>query len=94
MKREDLFLQSVAAYELPVVVRRERGGFFASCPTWSDCYAQGDTLEETLSEIQAVALSLIALYQEEGKPIPLRRRSSSDRLVKTRKFVVPLYVAQ
>lgn len=44
----------------------------ASCQQWGDCYAQGDTIDEVISEVQAVAASLIELYQEEDKPIPLK----------------------
>lgn len=94
MKRENLFFQNVAAYELPVVVESERGGFFASCPIWPDCYAQGDTLEEALNEIHSVAIGLIELYREGKKRVPLKRKSMLERSTKARKFVMPLYVAQ
>ncbi|MCJ7740952.1 type II toxin-antitoxin system HicB family antitoxin [Candidatus Microgenomates bacterium] len=57
---------TVKEYELPVSVQKEAdGGFVAKCPIWSDCYAQGDTLEEAVTELQYVASSLIELYEEE-----------------------------
>ena len=43
-----------------------------TCPKWSDCYAQGDSIDEAILEITAVAQSLIELYKEEGLKIPLK----------------------
>lgn len=43
-----------------------------TCPIWSDCYAQGDTVDEAVLEITAVAQSLIELYKEEALKIPLK----------------------
>ena len=38
---------NIQEYELPVTIRKEKkGGFTASCPKWSDCYAQGETIED------------------------------------------------
>ncbi|MDO8452073.1 MAG: type II toxin-antitoxin system HicB family antitoxin [bacterium] len=63
----------VNQYELPITIKRDEDGYLASCPTWRDCYAQGDTIDEALSEITAVAGSLIELYQEENKTVPLKQ---------------------
>lgn len=82
----------VATYELPVSVEKEKGGFFASCSVWPECYAQGDTLEEALSEINSVALGLIELYNEEGLPVPLTKKGPPETLSKSTRFVLPLYV--
>ncbi len=59
-------------YRLPIEVVRDDEGYLASCPNWPDCYAQGDMVDEAISEISAVAAGLIELYQEENKQIPLR----------------------
>ena len=59
-------------YQLPVIIRRDGEGFLATSPIWKDCYAQGDTVDEATAETIAVAAALIELYQEEGKPIPLK----------------------
>lgn len=65
--------EKVAEYELPVNIQPQReGGFTVTCRTWEDCYAQGDTIEEAILEITAVAQSLIELYKEEGLKIPLK----------------------
>jgi len=69
---------SVRQYQLPLSISRDGGGFMASCSQWSDCYAQGDTIDEVISEVQAVAASLIELYQEENRPIPLKLVKGMD----------------
>jgi len=66
-------LAKVFEYELPVKVSKANSRFFAECPIWPDCYAQGDTVEDVINEIVAVAASLIGLYQEEGLEVPLRK---------------------
>ncbi len=48
--------KKVLEYELPVEVKPQKeGGFVGICPDWSDCYAQGDTVDEVILEITAVA---------------------------------------
>jgi len=76
--------KKVAEYELPINIESQKeGGFVVTCPVWKDCYAQGDTIEEASLEITAVAQSLIELYKEEGKIIPLKP-------LKSRKLDSPL----
>ena len=95
MRKEKLFFnQKVATYELPVVIEKEKDGFFAFCPNWHDCYAQGDSLEEALMEINSVALGLIGLYEEEDLPIPLKRKTPFERIKKETKFTIPLHVTR
>lgn len=65
--------EKVAEYELPIKIEPQKdGGYVVTCPTWKDCYAQGDSVEEATLEITAVAQSLIELYKEEGLQIPLK----------------------
>ncbi len=65
--------QKVSEYELPIEINPQKeGGFVVTSPAWEDCYAQGDTIDEAVLEITAVAQSLIELYKEEGKSIPLK----------------------
>jgi len=69
--------QKVAEYELPVNIEPQKeDGFVVTCPIWKDCYAQGDTIEEAILEVTAVAQSLIELYKEEGLKIPLKPQKS------------------
>ncbi len=76
MKQKILTIQE---YELPIIIHEEDEGFIATCPAWEDCYAQADTIEEVLSEISAVAASLIELYKEENMPVPLQLKSISKK---------------
>lgn len=69
-------IEKVLEYELPVKMEPQDGGYFAFCPRWKDCYAQGDTVEEAISEINLVAQTLIEIYQEEGIKIPLEVEKS------------------
>lgn len=81
----------VLEYELPIKINPQKeGGFVVTCPTWSACYAQGDTIDEAVLEITAVAQSLIEIYKEEGLKIPLKRQE--EKLVKVL-FNVPIIVA-
>lgn len=80
---------NVLEYELPVKVEAQKGGgYLAVSPSWSDCYAQGETIDEVLWEIVGVAQSLIELHKEEGLTIPLKlqKRTSASS------FSVPVIV--
>jgi predicted RNase H-like HicB family nuclease len=73
----------VLQYELPVQVRKDpSGGFVAISPAWSDCYAQGDSIDEVTNEIASVASSLIELYREEGLNIPLKKKRTLSTILK------------
>jgi len=83
---------SISQYELPVIVEQDGTGFLASCSSWSDCYAYGDTVDEALAEIIGVAGALIELYREEAIRIPLILKEEIK--VKDRyKVNLPLVVA-
>lgn len=79
-------------YELSIEVQRDSDGFLATSPNWADCYAQGDTPEEAVSELIAVAGSLVELYKEEGLKVPLALRRKATPL-ESFQFKFPLVVA-
>jgi len=84
--------KKVLTYELPIKIEKQKaGGFVATSPTWEDAYAQGDTIEEAILEITAVAQSLIELYNEEGLPVPLKKQKV-DKDIKDH-LTVPIIVA-
>lgn len=72
--------EKVLEYELPVKIQSQNGGYFAFCPLWKDCYAQGDTIEEAISEINLAAQTLIEIYQEERMEVPLVMEKSPLRI--------------
>lgn len=81
----------ISEYELPIKIEPQKmGGYVATCSIWPDCYAQGDTVDEAVLEITAVAQSLIELYKEEGSKIPLK--TQRERAV-VNPFTVPVIVA-
>lgn len=83
--------EKVLQYELPLDIRPQKaGGFVVTCPIWSDCYAQGDTVDEAVLEITAVAQSLIELYKEEGLLVPLKLQGKTGV---TSPLTVPVIVS-
>ena len=53
-----------------VVHEADEGGYWVEVPALSGCYSQGETLEETLTNVrEAIELYLEALH-EDGAPIP------------------------
>lgn len=84
---------TIAEYEFPIEINQEDGYFLAKCSKWADCYAQGDSLEEAMSEISYVASSLIELYKEEGLKIPLKLKSVREENKPLMKFNFPLIVS-
>lgn len=83
--------KKVSEYELPIkIVPQKEGGYVVICSKWADCYAQGDTINEAVLEITAVAQSLIELYKEEGLRIPLNKQKEKGT---TSFFTVPVIVA-
>lgn len=48
----------------------EDGGFFAMCPAFPGCHVQGDTYEETISEMRSSIKSFIEDYIEENETLP------------------------
>ncbi len=71
--------QKVFEYELPIKIKTQKeGGFLASCSSWSDCYAQGESVDQAILEVTAIAQSLIEIYKEEGLQIPLKLKSKKS----------------
>ena len=82
--------KKVSEYELPVEIKPQKeGGFVAICPAWPSCFAQGETVDEAILEITAVAQSLIEVYKEEGLEIPLKLQKKKGI---TNFFTVPVIV--
>ena len=76
MDKKDL---TIFEYKLPVVIEKDTDGFIAKCPKWEACFAEGDTIEEVISEISQVATSLIDLYKEEKLTIPLQLKETTKQ---------------
>jgi len=85
---------TIFEYELPIKLEKQKeGGYVAICPIWSACYAQGETIEETVNEISSVATSLIELYKEEEMKIPLKLIKSSQKAESSLSLTFPVIVS-
>lgn len=83
--------EKVLQYELPLDIKRDvSGGYIATCTMWSDCYAQGDSIDAAVLEVTAVAQSLIELYTEESLQIPLKMQK--ERSLTMPPFTIPVFV--
>lgn len=58
----------------PFEVRRmtavEGGGYLVTFPDFTDCIADGDTMEEAVEEGQRALAAVIAALEAHGHPIP------------------------
>ena len=59
------------------------GGYFGTCPALPGCHVQGETYEETLSELKEAIKAMIQDYLEDGEAPP-----SGDVSVTTVKVAV------
>jgi len=58
-------------YKYTVIIEpAEEGGYFATCPALEGCVTQGDTYEETLSNIQEAITAYIESLKKHNEPIP------------------------
>ena len=57
-------------YEFPVVMEKDREGYFASCPVLQGCYSQGDTYEEALANIRDAIRLHVKDRRARGEAIP------------------------
>lgn len=58
-------------YSFTVVIEPcEEGGYFGYCPAIPGCSVQGDTYEETVSELKSAIEAMVADYLEEGEEVP------------------------
>ena len=40
------------SYHYPIIVERDKEGYYVSCPALQGCYSQGDTYEEAVNNIE------------------------------------------
>ena len=62
-------MESIYRYTV-VIEHCEEGGYFAMCPAFSGCHAEGETYEEALSEIKEVLKAFVEDYIAEGDQLP------------------------
>ena len=65
----DRNLSYYLSLKYPVEVIHEPGGVFVSHPDLNGCAAQGDTVEEALSNLEAARKLLLQVRIEDGLPV-------------------------
>lgn len=53
-----------------IVFKAEEGGYWAKVPALPGCYSQGETLEESVKNIQEAIESHLAALRDEGQAAP------------------------
>jgi predicted RNase H-like HicB family nuclease len=53
-----------------LIHRADEGGYWAEVPALEGCFAQGETLDELLTEVRDAAASHIAALKADGQLIP------------------------
>ena len=53
-----------------IVFKAEEGGYWAKVPALPGCYSQGETIEESVKNIQEAIESHLAALRDEGKTVP------------------------
>ncbi len=53
-----------------ILIPDETGGYVAEAPSLPGCYSQGNTIEETITNIKEAIELYIEVLREDGKPIP------------------------
>ncbi len=56
-------------FVLPVVIEKDKDGYFAFCPALQGCYTQGDTYEEVLGNLEDAIRLHLEDRLEKGEPI-------------------------
>ncbi len=63
-------------YDYKVIIEPDdSGGYVVSCPSFSGCYSQGDTIEGAIANIREAILLCIEDIEEESEEIPDPSRS-------------------
>lgn len=64
--------QKVKNYKFPVIIEKDEDGYYvAECPILQGCHAQGDTLEEAITNIREVIELCLEDIKEHGEEIPV-----------------------
>jgi predicted RNase H-like HicB family nuclease len=57
-------------FVLPVIIEKDKDGYFALCPALQGCYTQGDSYEEVLHNIEDAIRLHIKDRLASGEPVP------------------------
>ncbi len=54
-----------------VIHRAEEGGYWAEVPSLPGCFAQGETVDDVLADMQDAVESHVAALKDDGQPVPV-----------------------
>jgi antitoxin HicB len=57
-------------FELRPLSTEEGGGYLISFPDFNECIADGESIDEAITEGQSALAAVIATLQEKGLPVP------------------------
>jgi predicted RNase H-like HicB family nuclease len=57
-------------FRFPVVIEKDRSGYFAACPALQGCYTQGNSYEEALQNIEEAISLHVEDRIENGEQVP------------------------
>ncbi|OYD14624.1 HicB family protein [candidate division WOR-3 bacterium JGI_Cruoil_03_51_56] len=57
-------------YNLPIIIQKDKDGYFAYCPELQGCYTQGETYEEALVNLKDAIALHIQDRLKNGETIP------------------------
>ena len=73
-------------YRLTIVIEAdETGGYYAFCPALPGCYSQGETLEETRTNVREAIQCHLESLVKDGEPMP----KEPDEFISTVQVAVP-----
>jgi predicted RNase H-like HicB family nuclease len=49
----------------------EEGGYYAECPAFPGCHVEGDTYEQTISELKEAIKVFVDDYKKRNKKLPI-----------------------
>ncbi|HEV2947490.1 MAG TPA: type II toxin-antitoxin system HicB family antitoxin [Gemmataceae bacterium] len=64
------------SFRFPVIIEKDRRGYFAACPVLQGCYTQGSTYEEALDNIEEAISLHVEDRMENGEAIPISEEIS------------------
>jgi len=63
-------------FRFPVIIEKDRSGYFAACPALQGCYTQGNSYEEALHNIEEAISLHVEDRIENGEQIPISEEIS------------------
>jgi predicted RNase H-like HicB family nuclease len=58
-------------FRFPVIIEKDRTGYYAACPPLQGCYTQGSSYEEALQNIEEAISLHVEDRMENGEPVPI-----------------------